>query len=654
MQTQDRIAKITEANEPLIRKIYNTVKHRICHYTDVKVFNGDLVMNNNTISVVMLACQCAKQMLFTLHQISKSAYKNVQVVLVDDSNDISINDSQLSSFPYRIDYIKINNKTRNWVNACVNYNIGFSYVKGTRIIIQKPDVFHIGDVISHVHNNLIVGNYLVYNVIASRSQALNAEIQALGADGLSYEQFGLFSANHKGFKWYQHSIKRPRNLHTLVAIHRTDFARMDSQFDYDFAMGRWYDDSEFIFRIQHVLHLNIIAIDDRDAKVMGCHMHRSSSHTNISDDANAIAINTFIHKRKVAHFMSTQRWLTHYQDNKLGVSFTNNPEIIMMTGGFGPEYANIGHYYKLSKTICNILETRGYKIAEMNRDAAYLDTNQFLSQYTPNKILLFNPFDFAYHYMKDLHNIIPVSQIVPFLRRINYIVIWQEVLTSDFQVRGYERPPSMKLLISEFFGNSKLNIVSNAESIESLRSFGIYQNTYSSIGGYSKSNGLVPLPNIETDKTVDVFIYGTLHYSYTYRSNMLSKLQELNQAKNNYNIQFSCNAHDEELDGCLCKTKMVVHIPSHAELEHMPWAKMAYLHVRKVFFIIESNKEACTDPNFAHIPCYQHGDVQDLYNKISYYLQNPYERNRIIEKNYEYITTHSNLDIIIPNLVKTI
>ena len=652
MQTQSALADLVENNKRLIQKIYNTVKHRIHYYVNHTVINDARAIDSDTVSIVMTTHDSVAQTLFSLRQIARSAHINIQVVLVDDSIE-AFDEKHLRALPYRIDYVKINNKTRDWVNACVNYNIGFTFVKGAYVIIQNPMVVHIGDVIRYTRLNCSEGKYLVFNVIASHSYASNDAIYAKGeASPLTPDSLAPLFASRDEFKWYQHADKRPHNFHFLTAIHTNDLAKLNAGFDYDLAMGHWYNDTEFIYRIQHVLGLEIVnAWGD-----MGCHLYcntkqSDAEHSHSSTYKKAIALNAHISKHKISHFEQTKVWPADYLAQVLGTSIAPDPTFVFMVHENVQCYAK--YYHNVTMSIHNVLKTCGYKTICQSRDI-YKDLPKMLAGYTPNQIYVLNPFDFSYFCMLPYYGL-DYSSITSVLQKINYIVIWQEVLTSDYRVVGYPPLKGFDEYIRQFFGNSKLNLISNKTSLDSLISFNIHHNFYTTVSGYSEINGLVPFDNMPIEKTIDVLVYGSIHTEYIYRSQIIEQLQDINKSNGNkYTMVFAEQIHDDDLDWHLRRARIVVHIPSFPALVHMPWAKIAYLQVRGVFFIIEENDELYTKSDYAHIPFYKHSDSQGLYEKIGYYLQHPEEVKTIVEKNSNYIKVHSNLDVLIPNLIKTI
>jgi hypothetical protein len=159
----------------------------------------------------MTSCNRSKQLYFTLDTIAKSNIKDIHIVLVDDSYNDPIDLELLNNYPFYIDFIQINTENKLWYNPVVNYNIGFQYVKGSKVIIQNGEVCHIGDVLLFVINNVNGDNYYVFDVKASMNFDTNDLIYNHDLSSVElFQKDSLFST------WYQ-CITYNRNFHFLTA-----------------------------------------------------------------------------------------------------------------------------------------------------------------------------------------------------------------------------------------------------------------------------------------------------------------------------------------------------------------------------------------------------------------------------------------------------
>jgi hypothetical protein len=199
--------------------------------------------DENTISIVMTSSNRSKQVTCTLKRIAESAYKNVHVVLVDDSTvDPCVIDT-LESFPFSIDFIQINREKKMWHNPCVNYNIGFKFIRGGRVVIQNSEVCHVGDVLQWVSVNTIDDVYHVFDVRASKNYESNDILYVSDLTTTNiYNQNGLFDI------WYQ-SASFNRQYHFLAATTISTFKKFNG-FSYDYSFGSAWDDDDLILRIR--------------------------------------------------------------------------------------------------------------------------------------------------------------------------------------------------------------------------------------------------------------------------------------------------------------------------------------------------------------------------------------------------------------------
>lgn len=253
----------------------NEVKKRLSDTYHLKstIKNGNyfthIIINNyeinvETISIVMTSHNRSKQAYFTLKTISQSSNKNIHIILVDDSTSDPINLDKLKEFPFYIDFISIKNKI--WKNPCVNYNIGFNFIKGTKLVIQNSEVCHVNDPIK-ILDRLKDGQYFVFDVISSPSFAINDKIYS--NDIKTFNGLG---------SWYQHHIHRNACYHFLTAMTVKTF-ELIREFSYDYSFLSWYDDDDFVFKIK-ISGIKIINIKNESEITRGIHLfHNSGSDT---------------------------------------------------------------------------------------------------------------------------------------------------------------------------------------------------------------------------------------------------------------------------------------------------------------------------------------------------------------------------------------
>jgi hypothetical protein len=229
------------ANKDNIFEIKRKVEEKdMSLYNIIEIPNIPII--DKTISIVMTASNRSIQTYFTLKTIQNSSFKEIHVILVDDSDIDPIMKEELEKYPFYIDFISIKRQNKNWINPCVNYNIGFQYIKGTKIIIQNAEVCHVGDVLGYMGTQMILDNYYICDVRASKSLDTNNSIYANNINTIDiYKSDELFGI------WYQ-GKERMCNYHFLVGMTLETFNKIN-RFSYDYTMGISYDDDDFLLKI---------------------------------------------------------------------------------------------------------------------------------------------------------------------------------------------------------------------------------------------------------------------------------------------------------------------------------------------------------------------------------------------------------------------
>lgn len=202
----------------------------------------------NGISIVMTYHNRKELLIRTLDSIKKSSFSKskLEIIIVNDasSKDHEIDDLIYSIYnELNLKIINIKEKQKKWNNSCVPYNIGFNYIKYDKVIIQNPECYHNGDILTHVHNNLNNDNYLSYGCYS-----LNWE----NTINSNYENIKINDIKSKGAiydGWYNHSIINPTGYHFCSSITYENLCKLNG-FDERYKDGIGYDDNEFVYRIK--------------------------------------------------------------------------------------------------------------------------------------------------------------------------------------------------------------------------------------------------------------------------------------------------------------------------------------------------------------------------------------------------------------------
>lgn len=290
---------------------------------------------NPMVSIVMAYHNRIEQLRLSLESISHTKYNNFEVIIVDDASDDFHSAAKIiDSYDYRIKVLSITKAQKRWINPCIAYNLGFMVAQGDIIIIQNPEIAHIGDIVTHTVNNIKDETYLVYSVFSSPSFTYNRYFYSMNSFDTEYVTKNFINKiDHNKFKfdytfyrtkyedtkkmsgknallhwntigkgegrqcnesgiyfvdgaiktkgWYNHPIHNNRSLNFLSAIKRNDLDKIGG-FDPIFKNGLWYDDDDFLGRIKRILQ--IVNIDEKN--VFGVHLYHdmgSSEMTKIDN-----------------------------------------------------------------------------------------------------------------------------------------------------------------------------------------------------------------------------------------------------------------------------------------------------------------------------------------------------------------------------------
>jgi len=148
----------------IIEKVENFDSSMITHY-----YYPNISIYDDTISIVMTSSNRSRQVYYTLDRIEKSSFKHIHVIIVDDSVVDPIKKEFINGYTFHIDLVYIRPENKNWINPVVNYNIGFKFIKGSRVVIQNAEVCYIGDILGWISQNVSDNNYYSFDVKAINS-----------------------------------------------------------------------------------------------------------------------------------------------------------------------------------------------------------------------------------------------------------------------------------------------------------------------------------------------------------------------------------------------------------------------------------------------------------------------------------------------------
>jgi hypothetical protein len=290
----------------LLPSIKKFVQSKNIHYYQHQIIH-DSDVTPHTISIVMTSHERSRQTYFTLETICRSDVKDVQVIIVDDSTNDPLQPHILAQFGIHIELISIRRETKYWANPCVNYNIGFQYVRGGKVIIQNAEVCHVGDVLHYVDTHVKGSNYYVFDVHSSRDFITNSIIYEHNPLDVTIFNQNLWDTNTP---WYQHYIHRNMNYHFLTALTKESIQKLQG-FSYDYAFGSCFDDDDLLLKIQKE-KLTIVNVKNDSSFVAGIHLYHGYTVNITQDDAYKKPSNEQL-------FLCKKRWL-HYNGAYLELS----------------------------------------------------------------------------------------------------------------------------------------------------------------------------------------------------------------------------------------------------------------------------------------------------------------------------------------------
>lgn len=298
--------------------------------------NANSLSNNieKKISIVMAYYNRKEQLITTFDTIKLSSYSNFEVIIVDDtSNDENRLEDIIDNYNFTIKLIRIEPINKTWINSCIPYNIGIQNAIGDIIILQNPEVCHIGDILTYVNKYMKEDQYISFSCYALPDFFYNDKLKTIVKNKgdrneimnlineIDYSKF-VFDwkyyidqyedtrqiQNEKEAKnhwneignlerrkcnkhgiyatrecimwngWYIHLKYNPRPLHFLSATYSKNIEQIQG-FNEILKDGLWFEDDDILERMKEIT--NVIIIPETNVfAIHQYHTEGSSSHTN--------------------------------------------------------------------------------------------------------------------------------------------------------------------------------------------------------------------------------------------------------------------------------------------------------------------------------------------------------------------------------------
>ena len=309
------------------KKIVQTLDPEYIKHNVINPKNLDL----NTISIILISEE-AEHFYTNLILISHSSYKNLQIILINDCETCTLDENILCGYNLHIECVTIKNKF--WVNNSLNYNIGFKYVKGYKIILQNETSFINWPIlVTYINDNLHEELYLMINKKENNDQ-----------------------------------------IPLLTAIKTSTLVKTIKNYDYDFSMGYGWHDKYIIYKMeaQNIKIINLINDDFFIGKI------NMKSFSTISYEYNKFIFNMKINLNKLNADFDLM-FFKEKNDNHLFIDIMNNENEkykyslknklkIFVLGSNGM----LGNYIK------KYFEKNNYQVISINRNTYDALNNTFL------------------------------------------------------------------------------------------------------------------------------------------------------------------------------------------------------------------------------------------------------------------------------------
>jgi hypothetical protein len=255
-----------------------------------KYINKYIPYNDNFLKISIIIAHFNRTYLLkhTLQSISKTNYLNFEIVIVDDNSCIDekqILRNLINQFWFDIKIIEITHTEKGAsVNPSIVFNKGVKNCSGDIIIIQNPESYHIGDIISHVSKNIKYNNYLVYSAFNLHSDKANEFFFSINNKNYKTICNDNIPHNPNLLKWYQHPKYKNSKYHFCSAIYKKEFELIGG-FDEQYTKGVCFDDDDLIFKIEKIAMYNTIEFEPDEVFIVNLY-HTPSISTNCINTEN--------------------------------------------------------------------------------------------------------------------------------------------------------------------------------------------------------------------------------------------------------------------------------------------------------------------------------------------------------------------------------
>ena len=196
------------------------------------------------ISIVMSYYNRKPQFIKTMDSICLSKQKDIEVIVIDDCSVAGHRLEDLQKVYPFMKLTRLEEKDKWYICNCIPNNMGIAQAKGEIIVLQNPECYHVGDVLSYIVENITNNNLLSISTYAYGVK-YNLESIEKTFDTQPQKRY------KKGLGWYNHPKYRPVFFHFCTALMKTTLDKLGG-FDERYADGIAYDDDEFVLRAKRL------------------------------------------------------------------------------------------------------------------------------------------------------------------------------------------------------------------------------------------------------------------------------------------------------------------------------------------------------------------------------------------------------------------
>lgn len=365
---------------------------------------------NPIVSIVMTTHNRVKQTINSLISIERQNIP-VEVIIVDDSQLTKENlrkEIEDHKFSFNIKYIAIK-KNYDYISSLVGYNIGFKFVVCDIVIIQNAEIFHLGNIIEKMMNEINDKSYIVCNIYNHSKKYFNEMIDENVTKIKTVEDYKDFmlkrhqgnSFYEKDFNisdWYSHGVHRNVFYYFLCCIKKSNLI----EFDYDFSLSPNFDDNSYL----DMMVEKGIGLKRLSDEYMGIHQwHSKDSPTEILMDyetKNLPMVNNYVIyclKKVMQKIVKKWKFFFNYDNFDDCLEFMKQmlsmakPDEGTIVGPFSKSYRQILEYFRIynkwdgNEVVLPKIEYDKDEMIKMAKETLNIDEN-------------FNINNFSYIYLK--------------------------------------------------------------------------------------------------------------------------------------------------------------------------------------------------------------------------------------------------------------